>query len=306
MQLAAQRIRLIITSECNIDCFYCHNEGQRKGTSYMSPALVYALAEAIPPSSEVREVTVSGGEPLLHPDVAEIVRIARSVSPRATLVTNGVLADTDTLERLTRAGLTKLRLGLDSLRLGKPRPSPGYLSHDYEPAKLVDLARSLGLMVELNSVLTNFNRQELPALLTFALERDLSIKLFEHVDVEEQGAKGLGGKMGARPHVPVEEVLSSIQSATNSSPTLRPTFEFGEANLSVTIGETEIRYCRYLCPFGLCWVTGTRLDAEGYVYSCMTNRGLDRVSQFDADSMRETFGRATVRPCRSAHTAGSR
>lgn len=300
MQLANERMRLIVTSKCNLDCFYCHNEGQAKGSAFMSRDGFSCVLAGLSTSS-VSEVTVSGGEPLLHPDLPFMVGALRSQAARVTLVSNGVLLTPSLLGRLADGGLSKFRLGLDSLRPGKPRPSKGYLSSPFDPEALVDLVLKHRVPVDLNVVLTKFNVREVGPLVRLAVDRGLNIKFFEHVEVGRHGSNGVGGMMSAHPQVPEQEFFSRVDAALDHPVEFAPTVDFGSANLAAHIGDTEIRYCRYLCPFGLCWITGTRVDAEGFVYTCMANRGLDWFDSQDPDSglLTAAAESALRRPCRS-------
>jgi GTP 3',8-cyclase len=156
--------------------------------------------------------------------------------------------------------------------------------------------------VDLNVVLTKFNRHEISDLLDLALSRGINMKFFEHVEVETLGEVDRGGKMLASPHVPEEEFLQTVKGVVGSDLEFTSTETFGEANIAARVDQSEIRYCRYLCPFELCWVTGTRVDAEGFVYTCMSNRGLDKISTTNAggsQSLSEASLRASERGCRA-------
>jgi MoaA/NifB/PqqE/SkfB family radical SAM enzyme len=60
-------------------------------------------------------ITISGGEPLLHPDLDEIIRAIRSHNVIATIITNGYLLTPDRIERLNRAGLEHLQISIDNV-----------------------------------------------------------------------------------------------------------------------------------------------------------------------------------------------
>lgn len=306
MRLANDKLRLITTGKCNISCFYCHNEGQAKTDSFLSLDLLENVLGAVRLSiSSVREVTVSGGEPLVHPEVVEIVRRAAGVCGNVTMVSNGLLADETLIDQLSRAGLRKLRLGVDSLNPFKSRPSPGYFDREFDVRRVIRWASDAGVEVDMNVVVTRFNQRELGDLAGLAIDEGLSIKFFENVDVFNYGDSSMSGNMKAKPHVSAEKVIESISAAIGAkSGDFRPTDQFGESNLSLQVGASEIRYCRYLCPFGLCWLTGTRVDAEGYAFACMSNRGLDRIiDSSDSDSTARLLATAALRECRSGHQA---
>ena len=300
--LANDRLRIITTARCNLDCFYCHNEGQAKEDSFLQIETLQAVARSMRTVGvTANETTVSGGEPLLHARLADIISIARSFSNRVTMVSNGLLADEARLTSLASAGLNKLRLGIDSLRPTKPRPSTGHLDEPFQIGILLDAARKLGLEIDMNVVITRFNRLELGQLARLAVEHSLSIKFFEHVDVDKFGANGHGGIMNSRPQVTYSEFIDQLRLSISPSIKLNPSGQFGEANLSCLVGDSEIRYCRYLCNYDLCWLTGTRVDAQGYVYNCMVNRGIDQIaSDSGARAIVEVLQAASYRPCRFA------
>src|SRR5262249_4072805 len=131
--LANEKMRLIVTAKCNLDCFYCHNEGQAKDDSFLELDMISSVARTLRYFGiRANEVTVSGGAPLLHERLPEIVATAASFSDTVTMVSNGLLGNSERLAPLVSAGLKKLRLGIDSLRPTKPRPSKGYLEQPFD------------------------------------------------------------------------------------------------------------------------------------------------------------------------------
>jgi MoaA/NifB/PqqE/SkfB family radical SAM enzyme len=54
-------------------------------------------------------IAISGGEPLLHPELDAIIRLIRRRSSIATLITNGYLLTPDRIQRLNHAGLDHLQ-----------------------------------------------------------------------------------------------------------------------------------------------------------------------------------------------------
>lgn len=299
--LANDKMRLIVTAKCNLDCFYCHNEGQAKDDSFLELDVISSVAHAIGETgARANEVTISGGEPFLHKRLVDIVAVAASFSDTVTMVSNGLLVDDYRLALLVSAGLSKLRLGVDSLRVTKPRPSKGYLERPFHVVDVLHVAKDLGLVVDMNVVITNFNRRELGQLAVFAVEHGLSIKFFEHVDVDEFGGGGTGGVMRSRPQVEFDEFVQELQQSIGTQMTFAASGQFGEANVRCFVDGSEIRYCRYLCNYNLCWLTGTRVDARGYAYNCMVNRGIDQLTlPSDAGTIIETLRVASQRPCRS-------
>lgn len=275
--IASQRLRLVVTNECNIACFYCHNEGQTKSTDHMSLALAGALAAALEGTltDPLATVTFSGGEPLIHPELPNIVDRYRDLSKQLTVVTNGIELDRAMLTRLAHAGVTKVRLGVDSIQQTRSRPTAGVL-HVVDAHRIVADVRELGLSLELNTVVTLFNREELPYLFEFALSNGTHAKFFEHVRVNEFASPDHKGLLQRQPLVSHAEFHQAI---TKTFPDCQydAAPDFGEANIEYVVDGLELRYCRYLCPFGLCGLSGTRVDALGQIYVCMAQPRLERV-----------------------------
>jgi MoaA/NifB/PqqE/SkfB family radical SAM enzyme len=61
-------------------------------------------------------ITISGGEPLLHPDLDAIIARIRKNGMMAGLITNGYLLVADRIERLNRAGLEHLQISIDNVQ----------------------------------------------------------------------------------------------------------------------------------------------------------------------------------------------
>src|SRR5260370_22376727 len=103
---------IIPMRRCNLSCSYC-NEYDK-------------VSDPVPTAEMLRRVdllaalgtgiiTVSGGEPLLHPELDEIIRAIRSHGAIATIITNGYLLTPERVRRLNRAGLDYLQISIDNV-----------------------------------------------------------------------------------------------------------------------------------------------------------------------------------------------
>ena len=88
------KLRVPITNCCNFSCFYCHNEGQlhKQESSFMSLDFIKGLKSFITKNNVyINELNITGGEPLLHPNLLEIVALLKNVSNNLCIITNGSL-----------------------------------------------------------------------------------------------------------------------------------------------------------------------------------------------------------------------
>lgn len=111
-------LRLSLTERCNLRCRYCMpDQGVplTPSTSLLSPSELLRLSTLFV-SRGVDKVRLTGGEPLLRPDVPEIVASLRALdpAPRVSLTTNGIVL-TRFLSRLVDAGLYGVNISLDTL-----------------------------------------------------------------------------------------------------------------------------------------------------------------------------------------------
>ena len=104
---------LIPIRRCNLSCAYC-NEYDDRSAPVPTADVLRRIDRLVDLGTGV--VTLSGGEPLLHPDLDEIVRHIRRRGAIATLITNGYLLSRDRIERLNEAGLDHLQISVDNVR----------------------------------------------------------------------------------------------------------------------------------------------------------------------------------------------
>lgn len=82
-------IRIIITSRCNLNCFYCHREGLSGNTSDISLEKINKITKILKDTLLKPQVTLTGGEPTLHPYLSSIIFKLYEVDINVGITTNG-------------------------------------------------------------------------------------------------------------------------------------------------------------------------------------------------------------------------
>ncbi|HEU4390979.1 MAG TPA: radical SAM protein [Blastocatellia bacterium] len=96
---------------CNLSCAYC-NEYDK--VSDPVPTAVMLRRIDLLAELGTAAIVISGGEPLLHPDLDDIIRHIRQRGMLATLITNGYLMTSARIKRLNRSGLNYLQISIDN------------------------------------------------------------------------------------------------------------------------------------------------------------------------------------------------
>lgn len=114
-----EAITLFLTHRCNLHCNMCGQWGEsgitkKKSTQYIKEELsVDLLKGVIEDLSKFRpNITLFGGEPLLHPGCLKIIKFVKQKNMHCLMITNGSLLS-DTAEGIVEAGLDELNVSLD-------------------------------------------------------------------------------------------------------------------------------------------------------------------------------------------------
>lgn len=103
---------IIPIRKCNLSCTYCNEYDD-----YSKPVPTDVMISRINKLADLGTsiVTLSGGEPLLHPDLDDIIGAMRSRGVVASMITNGYLLVPERIERLNKAGLDHLQISIDNV-----------------------------------------------------------------------------------------------------------------------------------------------------------------------------------------------
>ena len=174
---APVEVDLILTRRCNFTCRYCvHGTGPQPKEFLNTDAALRVIEEAA--DLGVVTVTLSGGEPTLHPDLPEIISAVVRRKMECFVSTNGSLLDEAMTEALAASGLHTIQVSLDT-------PSPD--THHFltqskntfdQVVTGIDRLKAQGLRVRVRSVLTPHNYHQVTELINLLIEHDA-----DHIDL---------------------------------------------------------------------------------------------------------------------------
>jgi len=120
----AFKIRFLLTSKCTATCAYCHNEGQdKKGTPLLHLNVITRILNTLEAHDCVPdEITLSGGEPTIHKQVAEIARLCKATGAFVSMDSHGGHPN---LLQPALPYLDELKLHIDSFDAAEQHASMG-------------------------------------------------------------------------------------------------------------------------------------------------------------------------------------
>ncbi|HIJ91132.1 MAG: radical SAM protein [Desulfobulbaceae bacterium] len=171
MEFEPKWIAWEITRRCNLKCVHCRSSSglEAKGHPDFSLAEAKRVLDDIAAYSKPVMV-LSGGEPLLRPDVFEIANYGTSLGLRMCLATNGTLVTQEICDRIKDAGIRMVSLSLDGASAqvhDNFRNQPGAFAGTLNAAKLF---RENGISFLINSSFTKRNQDEIPKIYQLAKE----------------------------------------------------------------------------------------------------------------------------------------
>jgi len=211
-----------VTRRCNLRCVHCYTDSENfhyagELSFEEGKALLRELADF-----KVPAVLFSGGEPLVRPDIFELVHYGAELGLRPTLSTNGTLIDKKNAQRIKDAGFTYAGISLDGI--GEVNDCFRGMNGAFELAmrgfrNLVEL----GVRVGLRLTLTRRNYQDLEAIFDFLEAEKINRACFYHLVYSGRGATIAGSDL---THYETRQAVDLI---------IRRTRDFQKRNLGINI-----------------------------------------------------------------------
>ena len=170
---------IALTYRCNLACRFCYAAcGCRKDEQHPDlPAEdLKRILNIIKEEAEVPSVSFTGGEPLLRPEIPELVAHAKGLGMWANLITNGTLATEETVKKLAGAGLDSSQVSIEAghaLEHDKIAGCPGAFERTL---KGIENIMKAGIRVHTNTTVSALNKDRLEGILD--LVKSIGLKKF--------------------------------------------------------------------------------------------------------------------------------
>ena len=259
-------LRVSLTDRCSLRCTYCmpfnFDKWLPSETLLTAPEIVKVIEIAV--SQGIKEVRLTGGEPLLRPDIVEIVSRINSLEtvPELSMTTNGV-ALAKFANDLAKAGLKRINISLDTLDWERFKRLTFRDRYD-DVIEGIAAAKSAGLApIKINTVLMrDINGDEALPLLKWALKENLNLRFIEQMPLD-------AGDAWTRSNlITADEIYSQLSSEFDLTPVAErgssPAEEFyvngGPATVGI-IGSVTRSFCANCDRL--------RLTSDGQLRNCL-------------------------------------
>lgn len=165
-------VKMKVFYGCNLKCEMCNHWRERREP----PLSASRFKEVISELGEMgtKKIHISGGEPMLRPQIPEFVELASSLGIKVTMTTNGTLVDKEKAKRLVEGGLRGINISIDSpvrKMHEKIRGVEGAFKATTKAVQLFQRYRHKGkLSIRINTVVSRTNFQTLESLPDLAHE----------------------------------------------------------------------------------------------------------------------------------------
>lgn len=200
-------IRVSVTKECNLNCFYCHREGIKGQKDILDPEDFEPLFR-VASSLGIKKVKFTGGEPLERADLEEIIKISKNYFTDISLTTNGTKLK-DRAWSLYNAGLNRINISLHTLKKDTYKKITGKDLLENVLEGIEEVLKTPLNPIKINMVyMKGLNDNEINDLMEFVKNSKMILQIIElEVPVE-----GLNTPWYLKYHLSLDEVEKYLRS----------------------------------------------------------------------------------------------
>jgi GTP 3',8-cyclase len=207
-------LRISITDRCNLRCVYCLPAGP---IPWQAPEEQLTATEIVEIDSGfaqlgVKQVRLTGGEPLVRPDLLQIVAGLAAIPgiDEISLTTNAMLLE-KLAQPLAQAGLTRVNVSLDTLDPEKFRrlTRGGNIDRLWAGVRAAECAGLTPLKFNV-VVIKGLNADELPELAALTIEKPWHVRFIEMMPVRNEQDWGPGFPSAGERYCSVEEMQTRL------------------------------------------------------------------------------------------------
>ena len=179
--MSLRRLAIAITTVCNLSCAWCYRFDSHYKQTLDKEMSVDTFTKIIDNTEgRFRLIHLAGlGEPTMHPQLCELIKIALRKTDKVKITTNGTFLNPEILAKLDEAGLTHIEVSIDSFSTEElTRLRGSNLPELVENLKFIN--DHTDLYLQINSVVSNLNYEGLKNIVEVLKDVD-KLKIFHTI-----------------------------------------------------------------------------------------------------------------------------
>lgn len=255
-------LRISLTDNCNLRCFYCMPDEEYAFTpasKLMQAHEIESIAKVFV-ANGVNKIRLTGGEPLVRKDAADIILRLAKLGVKLTLTTNGTRLH-EFVEVIKQAGIKSLNISLDTLQ--KERFTLMTKRDQYDRVRTnIDLMIAEGINVKVNVVaMKGINDGEINDFIRWTKDKPLHVRFIEFMPFS-------GNRWNSDRVMTYQQILEVASAAFDILPLQREVHETAKKYIVAGHQGTFAVISTMSAPFcGDC--NRMRLTADGKMKNCL-------------------------------------
>lgn len=265
------------TAKCNLTCYGCYRRNNPDG--HKSLDAIKADLAVFKRLRKADGISIAGGDPLLHPDLVEIVRLIHRDGLKPIVNTNGIALDRKLLHELKKAGVCGFTFHIDSRQA-----RPGWVGrNEVELNELrLQYARMLheagGMTCAFNSTVHAETMSHIPAMLRWANRHIDIVQLMVFILYREFDDEAMDAYLGPKKLIDRNQVIYNIKTQADSKLKTEDLYEIIKKEYP------DFDSCAYLNgtedPESFKWLLSGRLGTREKIYGYQGAKGIELVQAF--------------------------
>ncbi len=160
-----------LTKRCNLNCDHCYLDADFRGgfrTDELSTEECFNVIDQIAEVNPNAFLILTGGEPLLRPDIYDIVRYAADRKFMVVLGTNGTLINHANAKKIKEAGAHGVGISIDSMDPIKHNQFRGMTNAWENTTKALEILNEVGVDFLIQMSVSDMNYTEIPDVVAYA------------------------------------------------------------------------------------------------------------------------------------------
>ena len=169
------QIYLQTNTTCNQKCVFCNRPPRGERNLNVKLEDIKKRIEEISKNAKVKRIILTGGEPLLYPDLSEAIHWAKKYGFITEIQTNGTLLNINKLSDFKKAGLDIINFAFHSHKKNISNKLRGVKFGFEEIIKNLKLADKMGFKIHIIHVINSLNYKDLPEFINYI--NDLALQI---------------------------------------------------------------------------------------------------------------------------------